>query len=219
MSKDTIRILSTKKLTPSQKELLLNAGIAITDVDFIEITPLEFNIKQPVENAIFTSKNAVKAVVDKNIVIKNCFCVGDKTSELISEQGWKVLESAYQADKLAEKIIQSHADKNFVFFCTQRRREELPEMLQRNKIGFTEIETYNSNLKPQLVTTGFDGILFFSPSAVESFAQNNLFEDFTAFSIGKTTEKALKKHTNNIITANKTTIENVIVQAIKYYST
>ncbi len=63
----------------------------------------------------------------------------------------------------------------------------------------------------------YDGVLFFSPSAVESFAQRNLFEETTVFCIGKTTEAEARKHTNNIITANRSTIENVIIQVIKHY--
>ena len=66
-----IEILSTKKLTNPQKELLLKENINCFDEDFIKISPIEFESPTVIENAIFASKNAVKSILDREITIKN----------------------------------------------------------------------------------------------------------------------------------------------------
>lgn len=212
-----IEILSTKKLTNPQKELLLKENITCFDEDFIKISSIEFKSPPVIENAIFTSKNAVKSIVNHEISIKNCFCVGDKTEASLKERGLSVIEKSYQAQTLAERIVKNHSEKEFTLFCGNIRREELPELLRKNQIKLTEIEVYKTSLTSKNMIRTYDGVLFFSPSAVESYAQRNLFEETTAFCIGKTTEAEARKHTNNIITANRSTIKNVIVQVIKHF--
>ena len=212
------KILSTKKLTQPQKELLLNADISFVEANFIQTEPIDFNCDLNIENAIITSKNAVESILKKKVKINNCFCVGDKTEALLIKNSIQVLEKSYQAKALAEKIVSNHSNKNFTFFCGDKKREELPKLLNENNIGLTEVEVYKTELKSQQIHGDFAGVLFFSPSAVESYALRNTFEEIIAFCIGKTTESEAKKYTNNIITANKTTIENVIVQVVKHFS-
>ncbi len=211
------KILSTKKLTQSQKELLINADISFVEANFIEIKPIDFKSELNIENAIITSKNSVESVLRKKIKINNCFCVGDKTEEVLIKNGFIIIEKAYQAKALAERIIENHSDKKFIFFCGDKRREELPKLLKAHNVNFKEIEVYKTALTTKQIDNHFDGVLFFSPSAVQSYVLRNEFEDTTVFCIGKTTEAEAKKYTNNIITANKATIENVIVQVVKHF--
>ena len=58
--------------------------------------------------------------------------------------------------------------------------------------------------------------MFFSPSGVKSFSIKNKINNAIAFCIGETTANEAKKITQNIIIANKASIENVLVQVIKY---
>jgi uroporphyrinogen-III synthase len=211
------KILSTKKLTHSQKELLLNANISFVEANFIKPKSIDFECESNIENGIITSKNAVKSILKKQIKISNCFCVGDKTEEILIKNGFSVVEKGYQANALAEKIIKKHSHKNFTFFCGDKRREELPVLLKKHNIILNEIEVYKTKLTTKQIDGSFDGILFFSPSAIQSYVLRNEFEDATVFCIGRTTEAEAKKHTNNIITANKATIENVIVQVVKHF--
>lgn len=217
MNTEYAKILSTKKLTPSQKELLVNAGFSLVEADFIKISFIDFESDSFIENAIFTSKNSVESIIDRNISIKNCYCVGDKTEAMLIDNGFNVTEKAYQAKGLAKKIIDNHRDKRFTFFCGDKRREELPELLSAHNIKLEEIEVYKTQTNSKQIFGRFDGIMFFSPSAVRSFVLKNHIDDAVAFCLGKTTETEVKKHTNNIITANKPTIENVIVQVVKHF--
>ncbi len=208
-------VLSTKKLTESQRSLLLQAGIGLVEYDAITIDPVDFEVKTKIENAIITSQNTVIGLVDKKVQIENCFCVGEKTKSLLEENGYKVKIMTNYGKELAEIIVKEFAEAEFTFFCGNLRRDELPELLLENNVSFTEIEVYNTVLKPKKIQRTFDGVLFFSPSAVESFTKENTLDNNIAFCIGTITAAEAEKHTNKIVIANKPTIENVIVQVVK----
>ncbi|HAV55222.1 MAG TPA: uroporphyrinogen-III synthase, partial [Aequorivita sp.] len=80
-------VLSTKKLSPSQRELLVNAGISLVDYNAINIEFVPFKAPNTVENAIFTSQNAVKAYLNEKDHLPSplegegsgvrMFCVGE----------------------------------------------------------------------------------------------------------------------------------------------
>ena len=210
-------ILSTKKLINSQKQLFLNSGLSLVEYNAIVTETTNFKLPtEKIENAIFTSKNAVNAVLEK-VQLKNCFCVGEKTGELLSDNGFHIQEIADYGKDLAEIITKKYGAEEFTFFCGNKRRDELPGILQKGNVHFTEIEVYKTSLNPQFFPQEFEGILFFSPSAVQSFTAKNQLKGTTAFCIGNTTAAEAQKHTNNIIIATKPTIENVIVQVVKYF--
>ncbi|WP_340064387.1 uroporphyrinogen-III synthase [Ascidiimonas aurantiaca] len=212
------RVFSTKKLSLAQKELLLNANVALSEADFIQTEPVPFPRPEFVENAIFTSQNAVKQVSLQLIPVQHVFCVGDKTRELALASGFNVIEHAYDAKSLANLLIKKHASKHFIFFCGETRRDELPDMLNEHTVSLEEIPVYRTRETPKQISGKFDGVLFFSPSAVRSFIQKNTLKQEMAFCIGKTTEQEVKKHTNTFRTATRPTVENVIVQVVKHFS-
>ena len=210
-------VLSTKRLAPNQRELLLNAGIGFVEYDAIKIKLTDFKIdKKKIENAIFTSKNAVKAISGKDLQIENCFCVGDKTAMLLEKNGCHIIERGQNSEELGRKIAEKYQEMHFNFFCGNKRRDELPAILTENKIDFSEIEVYETSLNPKKFESDFDGILFFSPSAVKSFTQKNVINS-VAFCIGSTTAEEAAKHTQKIIVASKPAIENVIAKVVAYF--
>ena len=216
-------ILSTKILAENQKQLLLNSGIGLVEYDAITIEFDNTTLDAPIpRNLIFTSQNAVKGFFKQYPEFQtrealNIFCVGEKTRAQIQENGYSVIASANSSLELAQLIIDRYSEKEFLYICGSRRREELPIMLQKKNISFKELEVYTTSLSSKKFSSSFDGILFFSPSGVQSFCQENKLNSSTAFCIGTTTATEAKKHTNNIIIANKPSIENVIVQAVKKY--
>lgn len=220
-----IRILSTKKLLVNQKQFLLNANFSVVEADFITIHPKEVTIDKVHENLIFTSQNAVLSVLKAvkhpetlNILkSKNVFCVGIKTKQLLEENGFNVIAYTGYAADLAEIITLIYNKEKFTFFSGNLRRDTLPKALKNAKIVFNEIEVYETILTPQKLNTLFDGILFFSPSGVESFLKDNKITNQMCFCIGTTTAEALEKHTKNIIIAHQPTVENVIIQCINEY--
>ncbi len=218
-------ILSTKKLSPVQKELLLNTGAALVEYDAIKIEFVDFKIADTIKNVIFTSQNAVKAFHNKIIgsgteenKVLRCFCVGKKTKTLLEKNGLRVVECAENALELGKIIAKHHKNESFLFFCGNKRRDELPKVLKEGDIPFKEIEVYKTIINPKAFDRAFDGILFFSPSAVESYMLKNKIGESITFCIGNTTAEEARKHTNNVIIANKPTIENVLVQVAKHFN-
>lgn len=210
-------ILSTKKLSVSQKELLLNAGLGFVEYNAIKIEFLEADIKTEIQNAIFTSKNAVKVVLNSKCKIQNCFCVGENTKKLLEENGQNVVETAQNASDLAEIIIKNYKSEAFLFFCGNLRRDELPDILKNNNVDLKEQIVYKTYTSIKEFSRFFEGILFFSPSGVQSYiSRNSISKDTVVFCIGNTTALEAKKYTDAIIVANKPTVENVIVQAVKH---
>lgn len=212
-------VLSTKKLSLSQKQLLLNAGIGLVEYDAIQIEFIDFKTdNQAFKNAVITSKNTAKAILKKDLKIENCFCVGEKTAAFLKENNFNIAETANYGVNLAQIIVGKYPKENFTFFCGNERRDELPTILKKNNASFVEIEVYKTSLKPKHFEREFEGILFFSPSGVKSFVSKNKLDKSIAFCIGSTTASEAKKHTSNIVIANKPSIENVIVQAVKKFN-
>lgn len=210
-------ILSTKKLALHQKELLLNSGMALVTYDAIKIKPIDFDLEtNRIENAIFTSKNAIKAIENRKLNIQHCFCVGEKTAAAARKLGFHILEIADNAKELSEEIIRKYHNKEFQFFSGDMRRDELPEILKKNDIKFKEITVYSTALNFKTFESQFDGIMFFSPSGVQSFTGNNKL-DTKAFCIGETTAAEARKHTSEVIIASKPSIENVIAKVVSEY--
>lgn len=211
-------ILSTKKLSAAQKEIFQKASITFTDYDAIQIDFIDFQKPvKTVENAIFTSKNAVKSVFKDSAFaksIQNCFCVGEKTAYLLLKNGKKPIKTAENAAELADFIAKNHPEKEFYFFCSDKRREELPNILNAEKVTLNEIITYKTSLNVQQIDQDFDAVLFFSPSGIQSFVENNDLSQKMAVCIGKTTASEAKKYTDKIEIASETTVESVIEKAV-----
>lgn len=219
-----VRVLSTRKLAFNQKGYLLNAGIQLLEVDFITIRHKTISSDQKQLNRflLITSQNAVKSILEQfpksELSNKEVFCVGQKTKALLEENHINVVAWAEYAETLSELIVQNYSDREFTFFCGNLRRNTLPNALQLASIKYAEIEVYETILQPQRISTPLDGILFYSPSGVESYFNSNDYNNETLFCIGTTTANALiKRGFNKIKTAKHPTIENVIIQCIKYY--
>lgn len=219
---DPIRILSTKKLLPNQKQFLLNAKFSVIEADFIETKTNDFEIKNVNETLIFSSQNGVQSVLQhpkcEELKSKKVFCVGLKTKTLLQKNGFKVeAHTGYAAD-LAEIIALVYPNESYTFFSGNLRRDTLPEALTEAGIRFNEIEVYQTLLTPQKIDSKVDGILFYSPSGVESFLKKNKITSEIAFCIGETTAEAASQFgIKNIVIANQPTVENTIIQCINEF--
>ena len=74
---------------------------------------------------------------------------------------------------LAEKIIPEINDREVIFFCGNLRRNDLPDALRQKGITVREITVYQTSLTPVTIEKEYDAVLFFSPSAAESFFSKN----------------------------------------------
>lgn len=214
------KILSTKKISTALKNRLSNARIELVEKNFIQTQPIAFETPLLNNYLLFTSKEAVKSVLQselKNILTKPCLCVGSKTRSFLEKKGFTVLESVDYAEELIQVIDSKYKNQSFTFFCGNIRRNTITDFFKQNKIVYNEIVIYETKLKPHKIKESFDAVLFYSPSGVNSFLENNTLENKICFCIGTTTAKALEKKTKNIVMALQPSVENVITEVIKYY--
>ena len=108
-----------------------------------------------------------------------------------------------------------------VFFCGDHRRNELPKILREHGIRVKEIIVYKTAFSSHRVSNQYDGIIFFSPSAVHSFfAVNDAGGASILFAIGKTTADTIKTYSpNKVIMGESPGKELLIGQAITYFQT
>ena len=217
----TITILSTKILLSSQKQALLDAGFSVTEANFIKTENSDFDLKGINDNLIFTSQNAAQSILlhpkCEELKSKKVFCVGMKTKALLEENGFNVEVYLDYASDLAEIITLIYSKESYTFFSGNLRKETLPKALKAAKVNFNEIQVYETTLTPQKIKTPVDGILFFSPSGVESYLKENKIKNEICFCIGETTASSLEKTTRNIIVADQPSVENVIEDVIEEF--
>ncbi len=211
-------ILSTKVLTIAQKQLL--GSFKFYENNFIKINRVAFNIEKTSGLSIFTSQNAVKSISNFeffNDGVQDVYCVGDKTANLLKELGKNVLFTGYSSKELALEIIKGK-DREVDFFCGSIRKKDLPFILNENEIKVNEYIVYETEKTSKQIDFDFDGVLFFSPSAVESFLLKNKAKDSIAFCIGESTSIAALKEFKKVFSSEYTTIESVIECTLKYFN-
>lgn len=215
-------ILSTKTLSDAQRQKMLIEGFELFEEDFITTKKQEYELNNINDNLIFTSQNAAQRILENanidNLKTKNVFCVGLKTKILLSEAGFNVVAYTGYASDLAEIITLIYGRESYTFFSGNLRKETLPDALKEAGVAFNEIQVYETILTPCKILEKVDGILFFSPSGVESYLKSNVIKKENCFCIGETTAEALEKHKiKNIIVADEPTIESVIDDVIAEY--
>ena len=219
-------VLSTRILTLSQKELLLNSGIGFVEYDALHISMLDFKIPHNAEHVIVTSKNGAKSFLkafegnttNLSKETMRFYCVGDKTKSFLEDSGFLVSETASNASELGNLIVSKYKTNRFIFVSGSWRRDDIPCLLSKNNIQYEEFQGYRTSFNTKRFDTTFDGYLFYSPSGIKSFLETNSTPQNPLFCIGETTAKEAKKHSKNIIVANKPTVENVLVQVVKKMS-
>ncbi len=215
--KQPIALLVTKQLTATQQALFSKDKFLLHRYSAISIHPESIVFPKKVKNVIVTSQHAAKMLVAEKVQMSNVFCVGKKTASIFISENQKVNKTAENASELANFIVKTAKKEHFLFFCGNLRRSELPKILNESSVSFTEKVVYKTSYNLQKFTQNFKGILFFSPSAVQSYTQQNSLTNSIAFCIGKTTASEAKKHGPKIIIAAQTTIEATIAAVIAYF--
>lgn len=212
---NTTTIFSTKKLTAEQ-QLRLDSSIKADSDDFIKTSPNRISptiLKKEIKNVIFTSKNAVEAVLTNSAAaelhFENIYCVGRKTRRLIKKRLGKVAHFENNATDLANYLVEFIEGTEVTYFHGNLSLEDLPDILEKNNITVNTIEAYRTKLSGKSVPKEVKGIMFYSPSNVESYLKENP-TDKIAYCIGETTAKAAREHFKEVKVAKIPSIESVI---------
>lgn len=223
-----VHIISTKELDTDILQMALNHDIGITCHPMITVNTKEGSELSTIIKAygdkpilaLFTSRHAVRAVLP-SVVPGNKWqigCLSGRTAEAAEAifNPEQIIFLASSAGELARQIMAQPIEREIVFFCGDRRLPELPEAL--SGYNLTEIVVYTTTSSPARIERHFDGVLFFSPSAVESFFKLNRADHATAFALGTTTLQTLKKYTvHDIVLSELPSQEAMMSAVIKYY--
>ena len=215
-------IYSTKSFTEAQR-LLFHEKVTVESSDFIKISLNRIHprfLKSEIENVVITSKNAVESLITNysalELQFKNIYCVGRRTKKLVETKIGKVTHFENSAKKLANYLVDYMEGSSVTYFCSDLRLDDLPTILEKNNIKVTEVEAYQTKFDGIKIPNTIEGVMFYSPSTVESYIAKNNTEAI-AFCIGETTATEAKKHFKNVKIAKVPTVESVIELVNEHY--
>ena len=188
-------------------------GIQVDFREFIDVQPVSYkdfrrekiNIAE-FTAVIFTSRNAVdhffricqEAKLEMPAEMKY-FCISEQTANYLQKyivlRKRKLFVGQRSAADLFE-VIKKHKGENFLYPCSDIRKDDLPVFMRANNLKFSEAVIYRtvaSDLS-DLSDVKYDCIAFFSPSGISSLFIN--FPDFVQggtriAAFGPTTAKAV----------------------------
>ncbi|WP_179337594.1 hydroxymethylbilane synthase [Winogradskyella ludwigii] len=215
-------IYSTKKLTNDQVAKFHDDVVAQSN-DSVKINPNRLTksiIRNEIENVIITSQNAVEALLTNfsavELQFKNIYCVGRKTKGIIEKRIGKVKHHATDAKALAEHMVEFMDGTEATFFCSNLRLDTIPDILEENNIKVNEVEAYETKFDAEKVEGDLDGVMFYSPSTVQSFLKQNKAKGI-AFCIGETTATEAKKYFEEVRVAKVPLVESVVELVNAFY--
>lgn len=208
-------ILVTRELSDDQMSLAKNLGLNVSVEPAIEISFRNdwLTVNSAVQKAekpvfVFTSQNGVRAFlrfVKAGLEIPETplmYAVGNKTSDLLKENGYiSLVPDEQNGATLAKMILDDIKSErltdsvSILHFCGNLRRNELRQLLTATDIDVKDIVVYKTVLN-QMNLSGAEteGVLFYSPSAVQAFRQSGGFRQKELpklFAIGPTTAEEL----------------------------
>lgn len=229
----SIRILITRKLSKTEMKIFPIPIFEIVSIPFIETAyhisdkqrVLEL-LKQPI-HTIITSQNGVVSLLKnfgKEIVAQatwKIYCIGFATQEKIKTYFTKstIVDTGKDINTLSDKMILSDNDK-FYFLGSSIRQQYWIDKLKQNHKQVQEYWVYDTLLKSKKIDCNdYQAIVFFSPSAVDSFFLLNFIpQHIIFFAIGNTTAKAIQKYgKSDVIISSKPTLENLFIDIQKYF--
>mgnify|MGYP003307138904 CR=1 FL=1 len=199
-------LLSTKKLHFHQLERLMAARCNVIDYNAIRIENQPFSITEQPNYWVFSSQNAVHSFLANPTAKqydKPILCVGEKTKSLLEENGRKVIKTAQNMQKLVVFIEKNMKNDHFLHICGNRKLADFASGMQKAGIYYAEVTAYHTHLVSRVQTPEPQGLMFYSPSGVESYLQNNSIGASWCFCIGETTANAVRLLTKHLTVSPK----------------
>ncbi|MEM1001765.1 MAG: hydroxymethylbilane synthase [Bacteroidota bacterium] len=208
-------IYSTKRLTQDQLGLFHNEVTAISN-DAIQISLNRIQksvVNGSLDHVIITSKNAVESLLHNfdpsELDFKNIYCVGRRTKRLVKSKIGAVSHTEPNAKALAAYLTDQIKEGEVTYFCSDLRLDTIPDNLNKAGIEVIEVIAYQTKYNATKLGHEVEGVMFYSPSTVNSFMKANKAKG-TAFCIGETTASAARQHFENVEVAKVPTVESVI---------
>lgn len=190
----------TRKLSEGYVSRAALNGVTIKDEALIRIDLID-NAKTPgkicdgVRPFVLTSMHAVEGLLaiatKNNIDLKriSVFCISGRTLQALNNTGVNVLGVAENSTGLVE-VIRRSGYKKLLHLTSNIRLDDWKEQLHQYSVSVENVEVYTKTIIPNDFGK-IDGVIFFSPSQVETFLQlNECINPMPVFCIGSTTAQA-----------------------------
>jgi len=213
-------VLSTKKLRFHQLERLMAAQCDVVDYDALQIEIQPFSIPKKPNYWVFSSQNAVRSFLANPTASahqKPILCVGEKTKSLLEENGQKVIKIAQNMLELVDFIQKTMKNEHFLHICGNRKLADFAAGMQKAGISYAEVTAYHTHLVSRVQTPEPQGLLFYSPSGVESYLQTNSIGASWCFCIGETTATAVRPLTERLTVSPKANADLLVAAAATHF--
>jgi uroporphyrinogen-III synthase len=228
--KHNISILSTAEIDIRNESESIPVGVSLTILPFVQIVySSEVELRNKVNEIanskatiVFTSKHAVRAVSELAETKPRdwtIFCLGKYTQIAVEKcfANSTVTMLGNTASELAALLIERKIPE-VVFFCGDKRLDTLPDTLTKEGVLVNELVVYKNKETATDILHHYDGILFYSPSAVHSFFGCNAVDPTTVlFAIGDTTAASIYNYTSENVVASRVAGKvELLMKAIEY---
>lgn len=224
----TPHIVSTRTLTSERLIDLQTKGWKFTHHDFISKVihvPEDLTAQSIDKHVVLTSITGVKSFLQiaghlqLNVADYNIYCISRGTKEYAAASGLNIKAFALNASALAEEILKDVEVKAVTHVSSNLRRDELSDKLMKAGVHVHDVTAYRTEFTPIVIEALYDALVFFSPSAVDSFLSRNLIQQVPCFCIGKTTAHYARQKGYQIIYTAEAPSEDFLLQSIiNYYS-
>lgn len=219
-------IVSTRRLTSVKVDELKARGWMFTDHDFISKLihiPADLQAQAIRKHVVLTSITGVKAFLEITRQLQldtdhyQVYCISRGTREYASASGLDIKSSAPNATALADEILKDVEVKEVTHVSSNLRRDELSDKLNKAGVTVHEVIAYRTEFTPIFIDHSYDAIIFFSPSAVDSFHSLNPLRHVTCFCLGKTTADYAKKEGYQHTYIPNAPSEDILLKTIMNY--
>ncbi len=225
-----MNILFTKKnLDRKLVSKCLGEGYSYDFVEVIKTTPLKvesFDLKD--YSLIFTSVNGVESFFENGFRPNEVFTdrkynriytVGPKTKNALRKYGFGTYKIKRHAQELQEFLIENSQGERFIHFCGTLSLTILDASLPLQNFYYRKVPVYQTDLLYPKFDKDYQALVFFSPSGVRSYMEHNSLDSKLLFSIGHTTEKELRKYTQDKIhTSTESNFEDLMKVLLRVLS-
>ena len=154
-----------------------------------------------------------------NITDYIVYCISRGTNEYAVASGLLVKSTAPTASALADEILKDAEVKEVTHVSSNLRRDELSDKLIAAGVVVHDVTAYRTEFTPIASTSSYDGIVFFSPSAIDSFLSCNSLKSIPCFCIGKTTGDYARTKGYTDVNVAEAPSEDFLLKTITEYYT
>jgi uroporphyrinogen-III synthase len=170
----------TKKygVTVSYRKFITIEGIPAKDfrkdrINLLDYSAVVFNSRNAVDHYFRIAKEMRVEVPDS----MKYFCVSESTAYYLTKyvqfRKRKIFHCKENYENLSE-LVKKHKNEKFLIPCSDVHKQEIPKLLQEQKISYKEAVIYRTvpNDLTDTDVSKYDMILFFSPSGIKSLYKN-----------------------------------------------